>query len=353
MSKVISNGSYPAGPKNAGYDQAIVIFKERKVRKMDKKIRTFFAGLVLVVFLTACQSTNSASINTGSGSSTMMPPIGTQMAPAQTQVAGGAVNQASSQVTETATAEVLATETVTSTVITVSETDDAVQAVKDYFSVLESQDFTSASKMISAHSLRISSMTSGDVLVELKKESANGTTWSDLEVTGSEIFDDNTVLVYVSYQLGSVDSTTQEIKQTQVDEIWAVRSEGSKWMINWENIIDVKSLDVTIQDQSGLTIKPTKMIRYTDKIRLVMLAQNTTGKDVYMGYSTQILATFYFGTESVDAVKVLTVLSNNQTYNDYAIDVAGLFDTYPDSVEIIKYVDYPQYAPWFTFTLTD
>jgi hypothetical protein len=319
---------------------------------MDKKFRTFIAGLVLVIFLAACQSTATASITTGANSSTMMPPMGTPMAPGQTQV-GGAVNQARVQVTETATAEALPTDPATPTVATTSETEDAVQAVQDYFGALESQDFTTASKMISAHSLKISSMTTGDVLAELKKKSANGMTWSNLEITGSERFDANTVLVNVSYTIGSVDSTTQEISQTQVDEIWAVRSEGSQWLVNRDNIIDVKSLDVAIQDQSGLSIQPTKMIRYTDKIRLVMLAQNTTGKDVYMGYSTQILATFYFGTESVDAVNVLTVLSNNRTYTAYSIDVAGLYDTYPDSVEIIKYVDYPQYAPWFTFTLTD
>lgn len=325
---------------------------------MDKKISTFIAALILIVVLAACQTANAATLNNQASNSTGNSPANGQAL--TTQVVQTAVAAAISQ-TQSVSATSVQTQTTTETqstaIVTATATADskiasAIEVAKTYFNDLANKDFSDASQLISAQSLRISGITAGDASDELQKESKNGTSWSDLTVSGGEVFDSSTILVKVTYQLTSTDATTQKSTTKEVDELWAMRLEGGKWFFNWENIIDMESVDASSQENSGLTLTPFEMVRYTDKIVLHMIARNVSGSSIYMGDSTQILGTFYFGSDTTNAVNNLTVLQNTHTDTDYTISVAGLFTSYPTKVEILKYKDYPTVAPWFTFSLS-
>jgi hypothetical protein len=349
---------------------------------MSKKIRSFFVGVFIIGLLSACQSSTvttqaSESPNTNfrggfsgtlspSGRETRMAQVtsGTFQSPNGTLPADGAgfpggfgatpqpgTSSTQEIVTPTPTLQDTPTMMVDPTATIDLAISGAEIGAQAYFDALNAQDFSSASKLVSAQSLLISSITAGDAYDSLVKQAGSGATWSNLTVIGAQVFQDRTALVSVSYTLGSIDPTNKATVETQVNETWAMHLEGGKWLFNWNNIIDTKSLDVDAKTNGGITVKPLSLIRYTDHISLEMLVQNVSGKDITFGNSTQTLATFYFGSTSQDAVSKKTYFTNNTTTLDYTIDVTGLFTTYPDQVDIIKYPAYPNYAPMFTFNL--
>jgi hypothetical protein len=315
---------------------------------MEKKKRIWVIGWVLVVLLAGCQAPARFSQGTLNNSTSGVTPASglkvspSEMVAATTQAAG---------ILATPTVEPDAQQTLTPTVTTDPAIQGAIQGAQAYFAALESRDFSGGANLVSAHSLKVMDLTNGDVVDLLTNQSLAGSAWSDLEIGEVQRFDSKTVLIPVTYTLGSVDPASQEEVQTKVKETWAMRLEGGKWMFNWDHLIDTKYLDVEPQTNGGITAEPKIMVRYTDRISLGLMVQNVSGKDVYFGYATQTLATFYFGIENVDAANVMTVIQNNQTTLNYTIDVYGLFNTYPVSVEIIKYPAYPDYSPMFTFTL--
>jgi hypothetical protein len=54
----------------------------------------------------------------------------------------------------------------------------------------------------------------------------------------------------------------------------------------------------------------------------------------------------------VEAENTRYILNAWRAYPDVTIDVKGLYTTYPDAVEIVKFKSTTA-APWFTFALTD
>lgn len=265
---------------------------------------------------------------------------------------GGQGGQIAQAATPTPTAELTATSTKEPTATATPETYPAEQAAQAYFAALESGDFSAAAGLISSYSKMVSNLTSGDIVAELTSRQSNGWSWSDLEIIGSQVFDMKTVLVHVTYQSEIPDSAAGKTVKTSVDELWPFRLETGKWLYNWSNIIDYKTLGVDSQQAGGLTMKPMQLIRYTDKIRLVLLAQNGTSGATVIGRPNQVLATFHFGGKSVDAEQTRYFFDAYRSYPDMTIDAQGLYEEYPDSVEIVKFKDSAT-APWFTFGLVD
>ncbi len=297
---------------------------------MEKKTRTLLVGFLVVVLLAACQSASGAPQGTGQfGPSSDMQTQIASNPDMQTQIASGGGFGRGQQATATPTQEPTATSTPQPTA-TVSPTAPAVQAARDYFTALENGDPATASKLVSAFSRTLFKMTAGDVADALTQQKLAGTTWSDLQVEDSQVFTDNTVLVHVVYQLTSKDAKTGEAVQTQVDELWPFRLEGSQWLYNWKDVIDYHTLDFNTKYTSGLSVTPLQVIRYSDRISLTVLAQNmSSDQTIVIGGSSQTLATFYFGDQSVDATAAQYIFEPLRSYSDVTIDVAGLYTSYP------------------------
>jgi hypothetical protein len=64
------------------------------------------------------------------------------------------------------------------------------------------------------------------------------------------------------------------------------------------------------------------------------------------------LAAFHFAEKSVNAESARIYLGAYRSYPKVTDDVKGLFTTYPDSVELVKYTT-TSATPWFTFVLVD
>lgn len=226
----------------------------------------------------------------------------------------------------------------------------AVQAVQAYFTALQNANFDAAVKGLSAFSLAVFNMSSGDATAALQSLKAAGGKWSDLKVLDTRAFDPLTVLVHVQYQYASLDAKTKQPTTTSRDELWPVRNESGVWRYNWGNLIDYRTLAATAQSVSGVTILPQAVMRYTDRIQLVMLMQNNTNQPFVFGQTNEILAQFHFGDKVIPAQKTQIILQPLRSTPNVAFDLPGLYETYPDSVEIRKWQNLKTPA-WFTFTL--
>jgi hypothetical protein len=312
---------------------------------MEKKIRTFLIALLVTVLLAACSSANAATpFANGTSSTTSGQPSG-----APGQFGGGTA------ATATATAEPTAEPTAIPepTATAVDPTAGAVQTAGDYFAALQSGDFAAASKLVSSFSMLASKLTASDVVEKLTQQKEAGDAWSNFQIAGAQTFDDQTVLVHVTYTFTSTDAKTGKSVETTLDEQWPFRLEQKKWKYNWSNIIDFETLSSTAKLANGLTVKPLQIARYSDKIRLTVMAQNSTASVIVVGGTTnQQLGTFYFGDQSVQAENVRYIFDAYRSYMAVTIDVKGLFTSYPDAVGLIHYIN-TNAAPWFTFALTD
>ncbi len=264
----------------------------------------------------------------------------------------GRGNFGQAQQTTTATVQPKPTSSPQPTATPTSQTNAALQTTQDYFAALQKGDFGAASKLVSAFSLRTNNLTAGDVAASLTQQQAQGASWSGLRVLGSQVFSNDTILVHVTYTLANKDAKTGKVVETTMDEQWPFRLENKKWLYNWTNIIDFKTLGADAQLVNSLTIKPIQMTRYSDRISLTLLAQNGTGEAIVIGSANQTLAIFHFGNQSVDSVSTRYILDAYRSYTNVTVDVKGLYTSYPDSVELVKSRT-SSAAAWFTFGLVD
>jgi hypothetical protein len=227
--------------------------------------------------------------------------------------------------------------------------DPAVKAAQDYFSALQNGDAKGAAALYSNFSLMVDEVTRGDAESALNKQIAGGAKWSGLEVLESKPFDPRTTLVHVRYNLISKDATTGEEVKSQPEEWWAVRQESGQSRINRGNLIDFETLDVPAQTTARLTMKPRQLTRYTDRIRLTLLAQNQSNDPIVLGQPNEVLATFKFGDQSVEAVKTRLIFDRLRSYPETILEAPGLFEKYPDGIVIRQWKNIKE-KPWFNFS---
>ncbi len=332
---------------------------------MNNKIKVLLSGILLITIVAACQSSTPAT-QPGIGGP-LGGPMGTPNPEMMTQIASnpqmqprigsggpGGMGLPGEQPPQNASATPSPepTEMPEPTATATPETMAAEQAARAYFATLESGDFAGAASLVSSFSRTVTGLASSEVVAELTSQKTNGRAWSDLEIVDSQVFDSKTVLVHVTYTAEILDPATGKMAKTSLDELWPFRLEVGQWRYNWGNLIDYKTLGGDPQQVGGLSMKPVQMMRFSDKIRLVLLAQNNTDGAIVIGRSNQVLATFHFAGKSVDAVQTKYFFDAYRSYPDIYIDVPGFYEGYPDSVELVKFTNTVT-PPWFTFGLVD
>lgn len=222
---------------------------------------------------------------------------------------------------------------------------DAETAAGAYFAALEAGDPAAAAEQVSTFSLMVFEMTRGDVAAELQRQKAGGAVWSGLETGEVKPFDAQTMLVDVNYEV-----KTEEGAETR-EEVWAVRSESGTWRVNWNNLIDFRTLTVEPQTTNGVTVLPVQMLRFTDRLRLELLVQNRTSQPVVFGQVNEELATFHIGGQDVIAEKTQVVFNPLRSAHGVPLEILGLYEAYPDGVTIRQWKNY-DVKPWYEFDLT-
>lgn len=265
---------------------------------------------------------------------------------------------ASTQVAATATLQAAPTADVTTTATATSAADPAVQLVKDYFTALQNKDYKAAADLTSTFSLTVDGMTRSDGADELHNKILAGTQWSDLQAqsaSGNPQMQDSSnkiKLVHVTYTLTTQHAKTGQSVQTSMDELWPVMFENNHWLYNRNNLIDFHSLTINEQAMAGLHVRPVRLARYSDRMTLTLLVQNTTNDAIVLGQTNEIMAAFTFKDQTVEAVKKQMIFQRLRSYSDATIEVKGLFASYPDRV-IIRQWKNLKVAPWFDFKFSN
>lgn len=241
--------------------------------------------------------------------------------------------------------------------------DQAEQTARAYFQAVEQGKSEEAAAYLSRFSLSVFEMTPDDAVAQLQAQKIAGIQWSDLEIQKVERFDDKTMLVYLSYMeinTKAAEATadpavtltpTAEAGQPQrVEAIWPIRLEHKDWLFNWNKLIDFKTLSAGSPTVSGITIMPTELRRFTDRIELLMLVQNRNSETIVFGQTNETLGTFKFGDKAVVAEKVRWILNPLRSVDDLILEIKGLYETFPDTIEIRKWNNY-DVDPWFVFQL--
>jgi hypothetical protein len=335
---------------------------------MNKKMAFLSIIVILVLALTGCQAAQTAQAST-SGTTRQFngtPPAGfngTPPAGVNPGQAPGSSTAATATPTATATEKPAATATATAIPVTAA----AVSQARAYFADLQNKDFTAASRLISIVSLSYAGLTRTQAASSLQAQSLAGATWSNLQIVDSQAFSDDTILVHVTYTVGattpqatatatltvSANAAAQAAAATaaaQIDETWAFRLEGGSYLYNWKNFIDTKTVEVDAQTANHITIKPTQLVRFTDRVEMHFMMQNKTSDVVYFVQTYDTLAVFHFGDQAVEAKNSdnRVVISGLRTSFDEVIMVKGLYTSYPTWVEIKKWQGYAP-NPWYTF----
>lgn len=218
----------------------------------------------------------------------------------------------------------------------------AEAAAQAYFAALEAGDAQAAADLVSSFSLMVFEMTRGDAAAALQAQKAG---WSDLEVGEVEPFDEKTMLVSVKYTAQGEEGPEAR------EEVWALRNESGAWKVNWDRLIDFRTLTVDPQTTNGVTVLPVQMLRFTDRLRLEMLVQNRTSQPVVFGQANEVLATFHVGAEDVVAEKTQVVFNPLRSAHGVPLEIKGLYEAYPDAVTIRQWKSY-NVQPWYEFDLT-
>lgn len=228
--------------------------------------------------------------------------------------------------------------------------DPAVQAVAAYAQAVGAGDYSGAAEMLSRFSLAAANMTPGEAADELRDIMA-GEKWTDFQAGEARELDSRTRLVQVTYTVEAKGPENGETARSEREEVWPARLENGVWRYNRANLVDFRSLGEASQTTGGLTVKPRRIERYTDRVRLVLLVQNQTNDPIVLGQTNEILAVFSFGETRVEAEPARFIFDRLRSYPDTAIEAAGWFEAYPDGVVIRQWKNY-QTEPWFTFRLS-
>lgn len=240
----------------------------------------------------------------------------------------------------------------------------AARAAEVYFTAVSEGNSEEAAAMLSTFSLAVFQITRGDAIEALQAQKIKGVRWADFQILGTQPFGEQTILVHVTYQETTRDTPTatptiaaqatpaspETAAPTAIDALWPMRLESEAWRYNWNNVIDFRTLDADAQTMNGITILPTQLIRYSDRIKLSMLIQNRTNEAVVFGQVNETLGTFSFGEETILAEKTQWILNPLRAMPDATLEMKGLFTSLPDMVEIRKWNNY-DVEPWFVFPL--
>lgn len=206
---------------------------------------------------------------------------------------------------------------------------EAEETLAMYLDAVVKDDLGTAVSLVSEYSLAVTGISQPEVRHDLAE-------WALLEyqILESRWLDDGTAPVRVS-----VKSQPKRVKLPAVSESWvALRVEGEEWRVNIYDLIDERELDVPAQTIHNVKVHPVRMIRFTDRIVLILEIsnENTSRRCMWGGPKLGDTATFRFGNEVSTSHGELEFWPS-QTYPDVGLGVKGLHESYPTELVLTKW----------------
>ncbi|GEM_PF-1567082 len=212
----------------------------------------------------------------------------------------------------------------------VSVSSEKLEAtVKDYYDALKIRDFERAIAHLSDYSLSIHGWTRQDILAFFIQQDFRGWRFVDYRIIETKNLRDDLALVRVLTK----EQTGADEPQT-FDNWVAWRMEEGQWRLNWNLVVDDRVPNVEPQTINNLTIQPVRIVRYTNRIRLILKIENKNDRICHWGWGGENIAIFHFGDRVVDVSGRLKIEAN-RLYPDVYVDVEGFYSTYPSSVDLV------------------
>lgn len=209
------------------------------------------------------------------------------------------------------------------------------KTVIDRCQALIKKDFNQAANLLSEYSLQLLGLTRQDIVIRYHTLDFKGWRLVDCRLLESKKFDDQTMLVHLLMK-----EQTGEQEPQYYDGWQALHLEGGQWLVNWNDVIDALPLAVESQTVSGVTVQPTQLIRFTDKIRLVFNVENANKRAAFWDLAGQKVATFYIADQAVGVRGVNAtpfMIDAESSYTGVYAEVPGLQATYPTGVDLTNW----------------
>lgn len=232
----------------------------------------------------------------------------------------------------------LAVEQTSETAIAVNPTplpEGPEETVVDHCQALIKRDFNQAANSFSEYSLRLFNLTRQDIVIRYQTLDFKGWKLVDCRRLESKKFDDQTILIHLLMK-----EQTGEQEPQYYDGWQALRLEEGQWLINWNDVIDALPMAVESQTVNGVTVQPTQLIRYTDKIRLLFNVGNANKRAAFWDLAGQKVATFNIADQTVIVRGVNETsfrIDAENTYTGAYAEVPGLHTVYPTGVDLTNW----------------
>ena len=209
------------------------------------------------------------------------------------------------------------------------------KTVADRCQTLIKKDFNQAANLLSQYSLQLFGLTRQEIVIRYQTLGFKSWKLVDCRLLESKKFDDQTMLVHLLMK-----EQTGEQEPQYYDGWQALRLEEGQWLINWNDVIDALPLVVEAQTVSGVTIQPTQLLRYTDKIRLVFNVGNANKRAAFWDLAGQKVSTFFIADQAVSVRGVNEtpfMIDAESAYTAAYAELPGLQATYPTGVDLTNW----------------
>jgi hypothetical protein len=212
-------------------------------------------------------------------------------------------------------------------------TEGPEKAVFEHCEALKAGDFAHAADLLSEYSLGVANLTRHDVIIRYETRDFMGWKLVDYRILESKPFDSQTTLVHTLLK----EQTGEE--PPEYFDLWLpLRQEDGVWRLNYERFIDDLPLDVPAQTSNGVNVQLVRLLRYSDYLRLELNIENPTKKTLYWDIPGQPSAIYTFGEETTIVPSIRNEplhIDAGSTLNGAYFDATGLYQNYPDAVDLI------------------
>jgi len=201
------------------------------------------------------------------------------------------------------------------------------EAGKTFYEALKRGNFEKAVSMYSEYYLSLTGNTRGSLRTAFEKSAFEGWKLLDYRIIESKMLNDQTALLRVLTK----EETSNGDKNVKTYDFWvALRKENGQWLFNG-SIVDDRIIKVEPQNVNGVIVQPVRVIRFVDKLILVLRIENTNDRGCFWGWAGVTIATFYFGEKVFDVSGELKI-EPNRIYPDAYVKLDGFQETYPNKV---------------------
>ncbi len=179
-----------------------------------------------------------------------------------------------------------------------------------YYEAFKARDLDKMVSMTSDYSLKLLNAVPEDLKAVLVKSDMAGVRLLDYKILESKTLSTNTVMVRAVIKYEEVDQKSQTV------DFWTgLRQENGQWRINASdaesNLSLVDDLLLTVQPQTinSVTVQPTRLIRFSAKLRLIFSVRNVANRNALFAWGGVKNATFHFGTVPHDATNATKAAS--------------------------------------------